>query len=441
VGASRASPGGGLELPWVILLLGSGGSGGVSAGEPEAERVALRRTHPWTGGMAGVSALELEATRALPSLTPPGLSPCIVSAVARGTLITQTDGFRRLLPESARSAFDQREGADVISRLRAGCVDGLSKYEAKVLGYRCEVEVIISRVRELAEVLEEDTRAMRGWPDVGFGGGSEHRHGLSGIMRTRADDLTVRQRKIVAERKAELMRWWLLLREEMERFKGATGLPKDPKEVHTLQELTRTANDPLFVSLLDPPPSGGGAGILDTDAYKCPAIGSPGVAALGADIDVGGFSVAFCESVLQRAMSVLPVSPTGLASPMLPPPLPRFEWREMQFELVKRYAAAWVRDADCPTVGGSASATSIVPAHNLCIMMVDDQSKGIGVISKEGDRYNVHWQTGLKGTKKNTTETVILPSAHTYNCTHARTHARTQTDRRRTDSCCIRPRL
>jgi len=444
VGASRASPGGGLELPWVFLLLGSGGSGGISGGEPEAERDALRRTHPWTGGMSGASALELEATRALPSLTPPGLSPCIVSAVARGTLITQTDGFRRLLPESARAAFDQRKGSEVMSRLRASCADGLSKYEAKVLGYRCEVEVIISRVRELAEVLEEDTRAMRGWPDVGVGGGSEHRHGLSGIMRTRADDLTMRQRKIVAERKEELMRWWLLLREEMERFKGVTGLPNDPKEVHTLQELTRTTKDPLFLSLLEPPSGGGGAGILDADAYKCPSIGSPGVAALGADIELGGFSVAFCESVLQRAMSVLPMSPPGVASPMLPPPLPRFEWREMQYELVKRYAAAWVGDADCPTVGGPASATSIVPANNLCIMMVDDPSKGIGVISKEGDRYNVHWQTGVKGTKKHTTETVMVPRTHTYIQMHARTHARTHARRqkdRRTYSCYARPRL
>lgn len=413
VGSSRASLGGGLEQPWVLLMLGSGGSGGASLGDPEAEREALRRTHPWTGGMPRASALELEATRALPSLAPPGLSPCIVSAVARGKLITQTDGFRRLLPESARAAFDQREGSDVISRLRACCIDGAARYEAKVVGYRCEVEVIISRVNELTEVLEEDMRAMRGWPDIGVGGGLEHRHGLSGIMRTRADDVTVRQRRIVAERKAELMRWWLLLREEMERSQGISGLPRDPREVHTLQELTRATRDATCLSLLEPPRLGGGTGILDADPYQCPSMGSPGVSASGADIDVGGFSVAFCEAVLQKALSVLPMTEAGVASPMLQAPSPRFEAREVQFELVTRYAGAWVRDQDCPTVGGPASATSIVPGHDLCVMMVEDPSRGIGVIVKEGDRYDISWQSGLKGTKKQTTKTVAVPATST----------------------------
>ena len=65
-------------------------------------------------------------------------------------------------------------------------------YEAKIVGYACPIDVIISRLRHVQELLQEDERATRAWPDLAHAemNASEYRHRISGLMRTRADEVT-----------------------------------------------------------------------------------------------------------------------------------------------------------------------------------------------------------------------------------------------------------
>jgi hypothetical protein len=67
-------------------------------------------------------------------------------------------------------------------------------YEARVLAYTCPVDLIISRVRHVQELLVEDDRATRGWPDLAHADmhASEYRHRITGLLRTRADEVTKR---------------------------------------------------------------------------------------------------------------------------------------------------------------------------------------------------------------------------------------------------------
>jgi hypothetical protein len=68
----------------------------------------------------------------------------------------------------------------------------VQNYEARVLGYTCPVDLIISRVRHVQELLVEDDRATRGWPDLAHADmhASEYRHRITGLLRTRADEVT-----------------------------------------------------------------------------------------------------------------------------------------------------------------------------------------------------------------------------------------------------------
>ena len=66
------------------------------------------------------------------------------------------------------------------------------EYETRVEGFECLTGVILAKVQRLKETLQMDLSAQRGWVDGGSGGSAD-RHRRHGLLRVRADALTIRQ--------------------------------------------------------------------------------------------------------------------------------------------------------------------------------------------------------------------------------------------------------
>lgn len=117
----------------------------------------------------------------------------------------------------------------------------------------------------------------------------EHKHRISGLLRVRADALTIRQRKAVGRCKLEMMKWWLLLKEELGRSGGVFG--SDPRDGPiSMVDVQRTVADPFFMDLDARVSSGDVVGILDDDGFTCPEIGNECVSAHGVTLDLAQFA-------------------------------------------------------------------------------------------------------------------------------------------------------
>ena len=106
---------------------------------------------------------------------------------------------------------------------------------------------------------------MRGWHDGGGGGLERHRR--VGLLRVSVDPLTIRQRALTAASRAEVMGWWLLLKEEMARTRGLTGIGSARQRGQFEQSvlLGRVVSDPFFMDMDGYSSLGATTGILDDD--------------------------------------------------------------------------------------------------------------------------------------------------------------------------------
>ncbi len=106
---------------------------------------------------------------------------------------------------------------------------------------------------------------MRGWHDGGGGGLERHRR--VGLLRVSVDPLTIRQRALTAAKRAQVMGWWLLLKEEMARTRGLTGIGSARQRGQFEQSviLRRVVNDPFFTGMDGYSSLGATTGILDDD--------------------------------------------------------------------------------------------------------------------------------------------------------------------------------
>jgi hypothetical protein len=88
-------------------------------------------------------------------------------------------------------------GAERVERLRALMrVAGgtrVVEYETRVEGFECLTGVILAKVQRLKETLQMDLSAQRGWVDGGSTRSDVDRHRRQGLLRVRADALTIRQ--------------------------------------------------------------------------------------------------------------------------------------------------------------------------------------------------------------------------------------------------------
>ena len=163
------------------------------------------------------------------------------------------------------------------------------RYESSVEGYECLVGCILAKVHRLKETLEMDLASVRGWID----GAGEllGRHRRTGLLRVSVDQLTIRQRERTAAQRAEIMGWWLLLKEEFERqqkvFDWSTfdrdtrrrlgieaGVTGGTGRVQHSVELRRVVHDRFFTDMDGASSFGLTTGILDDDGFVCPATGN-----------------------------------------------------------------------------------------------------------------------------------------------------------------------
>ena len=193
---------------------------------------------------------------------------------------------RALRSEHASSASEEadREGqGGQMEQLRALVAEAVGSrlvgYESRVLGFGCLTSTIVSKVQHLQDALVLDLSSMRGWHD-GAGGGLE-RHRRVGLLRVSVDPLTIRQRAHTAAKRAEIMGWWLLLKEEMARTRGLTGLSSGGGQMEQSVLLRRVVSDPFFLDMQGYSSLGASTGILDDDGFQCPSVGNPCVSGLG----------------------------------------------------------------------------------------------------------------------------------------------------------------
>jgi len=229
---------------------------------------------------------------------------------------------------------------------------------------------------------------------------AEYRHKLSGLLRAAAEPVTVRRRRAVAARKAEAMRWWLLLREEFERTAGAVGLAAGETR-ETSVELRAAVRDPFFLALAA---AGGGpgagaaeergagagpAGILDGDGFVCPSVGAPAVAAHGVALRLEGFARAACGALLALADAHFPPG----APPPPPPPHSYLLRLEEQVLVVRRLAAAFARP--CVEVG-----RHVAPCIGQHVFLPGHLAEfGLGTVAAQRDAsgrvsFGIEWAAG-----------------------------------------------
>ena len=155
---------------------------------------------------------------------------CEGLVMMRGESVFEGEEFAKLPPSSQR-ALRQGDlagsGASEIGKLRellkAHAGSRVRAYESRVQGFQCLTGAILSKVQRLKDTLVMDLSVERGWLDGGAGGLARHRR--HGLLRVSVDALTIRQRAMTAAKRAEIMGWWLLLKEEWVRTKGLVGLP------------------------------------------------------------------------------------------------------------------------------------------------------------------------------------------------------------------------
>jgi hypothetical protein len=87
-------------------------------------------------------------------------------------------------------------GVERLERLRALMREAggtrAVEYATRVEGFECLTGVILAKVQRLKETLQMDLSAQRGWVDGGSSG-SVDRYRRQGLLRVRADALTIRQ--------------------------------------------------------------------------------------------------------------------------------------------------------------------------------------------------------------------------------------------------------
>ena len=230
---------------------------------------------------------------------------CEGVVLMRGDEIFNQQSLNLLPPSSQRALGWQTggqtrgDGVEVATvarqpdRLRELVADGggarVVRYESSVEGYECLVGCILAKVHRLKETLEMDLASVRGWID----GAGEllGRHRRTGLLRVSVDQLTIRQRERTAAQRAEIMGWWLLLKEEFERqqkvFDWSTfdrdtrrrlgieaGTTGGTGRVQHSVELRRVVHDRFFTDMDGASSFGLTTGILDDDGFVCPATGN-----------------------------------------------------------------------------------------------------------------------------------------------------------------------
>jgi hypothetical protein len=138
-------------------------------------------------------------------------------ALCEGVLMIRSDGVFKdssfeQLPLSARLALggeggggghalgggggEGEGGVERLERLRALMREAggtrAVEYATRVEGFECLTGVILAKVQRLKETLQMDLSAQRGWVDGGSSG-SVDRYRRQGLLRVRADALTIRQ--------------------------------------------------------------------------------------------------------------------------------------------------------------------------------------------------------------------------------------------------------
>jgi len=236
---------------------------------------------------------------------------CEGVVMVRGPALFADDRFaqlpasaqRALRSEHASSASEEadREGqGGQMEQLRALVAEAVGSrlvgYESRVLGFGCLTSTIVSKVQHLQDALVLDLSSMRGWHD-GAGGGLE-RHRRVGLLRVSVDPLTIRQRAHTAAKRAEIMGWWLLLKEEMARTRGLTGLSSGGGQMEQSVLLRRVVSDPFFLDMQGYSSLGASTGILDDDGFQCPSVGNPCVSGLGISLDSSAFSLSVLRALL-----------------------------------------------------------------------------------------------------------------------------------------------
>jgi hypothetical protein len=205
--------------------------------------------------------------------------------------------------------------------------------------------------------------------------------------------VSVRLRAVIAERRSELLKWWLLLREEYDRSAGVTGISKQSGR-DMLAELRRVARDPAMLELMERGFRSGagrelvGAGILDSDAFVRPEHGSAGVAAHGVALDLAPMSWSFLRVFLARILAFFPPVPHDWL-PLCAPTL-HAQQREEQGRVMRRFATDWmvptiVVGRDMPAVDG------------MTVVSLQDPSKGVGTVRKDKNSMGIQWVFGLRG--------------------------------------------
>ena len=94
------------------------------------------------------------------------------------------------------------------------------------------------------------------------------------------------------------MGWWLLLKEEMARTRGLTGLSSGGGQMEQSVLLRRVVSDPFFLDMQGYSSLGASTGILDDDGFQCPSVGNPCVSGLGISLDSSAFSLSVLRALL-----------------------------------------------------------------------------------------------------------------------------------------------
>ncbi len=207
----------------------------------------------------------------------------------------------------------------------------------------------------------------------------------------------MRLRAVIAERKIELLKWWLLLREEYERSAGATGVSKHAGR-DMVAELRRIVREPELLDLMyqgfpagtqaaQGVRQGSGNGILDGEVFVCPEHGSSGVAAHGVALDLTNFSASFARSLLPCIASLFP--PSSLDCPPLCAPSLHAHHRQDQARAMRRFAADWMMSS--VVVGQHMRAV-----EGMVVVSRTSESKGVGTVLKDKSTMGIQWVCGVR---------------------------------------------